>query len=71
MMQKIIGLYFRSTQRRRLYFYVEVDEKDSKEMKQFLLGNEWVWDWFKKQRTNFLIEYHPTIDAGYEKFELK
>tara|TARA_R110002020_G_scaffold354992_1_gene567755 strand:- start:2559 stop:2924 length:366 start_codon:yes stop_codon:yes gene_type:complete len=64
-------VYFKSTGC-STYFWVKIDEEDREEMQEFLRKNSaWMWDWFKKRRTNFLIEYHPTIDAGYEKFELK
>ena len=63
-------VYFKSTGC-STYFWVKIEEEDRKEMQEFLRWNwEFTWDWFKKRRTNFLIEHHPTIDPGYEKFDL-
>jgi len=64
-------IYFASSQNTDLFFWVELDpETFGKNFKNLIniSGGE-VWEWFKKVRTNFLIDNHPTIEAGYEKFK--
>lgn len=62
---------FRSTQTNRLGFDIFIKEEDRKDphfWTKLKMNNSVIWEWFKKTRTNFLIDEHPTIDAGYEYF---
>lgn len=65
-------LEIRSTQNSSLGFDIYIEEEDRQD-KYFWIKvrneNNKNWEWFKKLRTNYLIDYHPTIDAGYDRFE--
>lgn len=59
-------LRFASSQNMRLYFDVLISIDDELEVER--LTTDEIWQWFKEVRTNFLIDNHPTIDAGYPRF---
>tara|TARA_R100000995_G_scaffold16783_1_gene6656 strand:+ start:10717 stop:11118 length:402 start_codon:yes stop_codon:yes gene_type:complete len=61
-------LQFRSTQKHGLGFSIPLKGDDIRDDNELLDYSD-IWEWFKKLRTNFLIDYHPTIDAGYPYFE--
>jgi len=61
-------IQFRSTQKHNLGFSIPLKGDDIRD-DNYLMDYSDIWEWFKKLRTNFLIDYHPTIDAGYPYFE--
>lgn len=63
-------IYFCSSQRSKLKFWVTLNPETMGEhfADRLSVSSSDVWKWFKQVRTNFLIDNHPTIDAGYKRF---
>ena len=62
-------LTFASTQNSKLFFKILISVEDNREVERILNhGNEEIWEWFKRLRTNYLIDNHPTIEPGYPRF---
>jgi len=64
-------IYFKSSQSSKLKFWVTLDPSTLCENFSELINMDGssVWDWFKKVRTNFLLDNHLTIEAGYKRFK--